>query len=81
MMNDTQICFEYGRLLSDGKVRPLFDCIGRDSMMHPFYNAEKDEVYFQCLSCNFKMTPGINIIKKMRRAILNSYNEEQSNDQ
>lgn len=75
-MNDNQVCFEYNRLLIQGRVKRLFDCINRDEMMHPFYSPVEGEVVFQCLSCNYKMTPGINLIRKMRTSVMNALNEE-----
>lgn len=76
-MNDDQVCFEYHRLLLDDRVPPLFDCLNRDQMMHPFFNTETSEIYYQCLSCDYKMIPGINMIRKMRKAVYNAYDEEQ----
>jgi hypothetical protein len=53
-----------------GIVDPIYCIDETHPPLHPFVNHDTGNVYFECLNCEFKFTPGINNYNALRNIIL-----------
>lgn len=70
-MINNNIFFEHHRLAVNGIVRGIL--CPDDDLLHPFFDFETEKVYFECLICDFKVRPGLDIYNKMSVEIRNYF--------
>jgi len=70
---DNSIYYRYYQLSIDNIVEPI-KCIiaDHDLPMHPFAEVIDDGIRmkFECLTCDYKIYPGLNTYEKMRKDVL-----------
>jgi hypothetical protein len=69
-MTNEEICFQYNQLKIQDKIENFIDCPDLDDMMHPFLDLETNKMFFQCLSCDYKIFPGISLLEKLEKAVM-----------
>ena len=76
-MIKNDVFFKHYRLAMNGKVKGML--CPEDDILHPFYDFETEKVYFECLLCNFKVRPGLDIYNKMSAEIKNYFHHIEDN--
>lgn len=81
-MTDNTIFFRHYEAVVEGLV-PGLKCIDDEhSFMHPFVNSDTQSVYYECLECNYRITPGIltanTLRKELNEALAQKREEEVS---
>ena len=81
---DNSIFFQHYEATLEGLVTGM-KCITDDhSFMHPFTDFETGKVYFECLECDYRITPGMltaNTMRKELDAALATVMENITNEQ
>lgn len=63
---DNSVFFKHYELVSDGYLKGM-SCVDDDhGYLHPFADTADGHVYFECLFCDYKITPGVLTCDKMR---------------
>ena len=80
-MTDEQIFFSWHTLAADGRVKEIKElmCLEGHGLLHPFLKqAPNGEYYarFECLVCEQKVAPGLDLLTRMRKAVYDAYDEE-----
>ena len=67
-----QVFAYYNTLTLDNKVEPIM-CMVKDHLTHmiPAFDEEKDQSYYYCIECDYKITPG----QKMYDELLEKINK------
>jgi hypothetical protein len=74
-MIDESVYYKHYQLALNKKVEGL-PCIDtQHDNLHPFFDFEEEKVFFECLSCDYKIYPGLNMYHKMRLETENIPNE------
>ena len=67
---DNSFFFRHYQLAQDGFVVGL-PCINDDhDILYPFVDAEKGNVYYECLICDYRITPGLLSYNNIRDEVL-----------
>lgn len=65
-----QVFAYYNTLTLEGKVEPI-RCMNSTHITHmiPAFDFEKEESYYYCVECDFKIKPGIDMYEDLLRKI------------
>jgi hypothetical protein len=66
---DNSIFFRHYDCVVEGLLTGI-KCIQEDhNWMHPFVNLDTQKVYYECLECNYRITPGILTLNALREEL------------
>jgi hypothetical protein len=68
-MIDESIYYRHYQLAVN-KIINGISCVDSDhEILHPLFDFDTEKVQFICLSCNYKVTPGLEMYEKMRSEV------------
>lgn len=71
MSLDESVFYRHYRLSFDGHLEGI-PCVDPDhGILHPFFDFDTEKVYYECLSCTYRVHPGLDMYDRLRAEVEN----------